>query len=206
VSNLQRIHNQPETDELARAHISFHQKIIETAKAQAPSEEPQSRRFRPISPVKALSSFLGGSTKEQNSAVKQLITGLYSKDAPALPPPERTLSKTKSHQNISLASSGSHVTLVGVAGSGPKDSLAQLEASFNAYVVALRSRSGNVVGKILRARGNADELSVNELYNILGLCWYLIIAKVGRLICRSGGSYTNTSRCRSPHRHIIRSI
>lgn len=54
-------------------------------------------------------------------------------------------------------------------GAKVKDTFGLLEDTFNAYVVALRSRSGNVVGKVLRGRAGADELVVNELYNILGL-------------------------------------
>ena len=42
-----------------------------------------------------------------------------------------------------------------------------LEDTFAAYIVALRSRSGNVVGRVLRSRTSADELDVNELYNTL---------------------------------------
>ena len=59
------------------------------------------------------------------------------------------------------------VTLVETAAETYKSPLALLEDTFTAYVVALRSRSGNVVGKVLRSRATADELLVNELYNIL---------------------------------------
>ena len=48
-----------------------------------------------------------------------------------------------------------------------KSPLALLEDTFSAYILALRSRSGNVVGKILQARANADELAINDLYNAL---------------------------------------
>ena len=60
------------------------------------------------------------------------------------------------------------VTLINASATDAKDSLLHLEATFNAYIVALRARSGNVVGKILRGRAGADELIVNELYNTLG--------------------------------------
>ena len=59
------------------------------------------------------------------------------------------------------------VTLVETAVETYKSPLALLEDTFTAYVVALRSRSGNVVGKVLRTRATAEELLVNELYNIL---------------------------------------
>ena len=48
-----------------------------------------------------------------------------------------------------------------------KSPIALLEDTFASYIIALRSRSGNVVGKILQARASADELAVNELYNTL---------------------------------------
>ena len=58
-------------------------------------------------------------------------------------------------------------TLVETPAETYKSPLALLEDTFTAYVVALRSRSGNVVGKVLRNRATAEELLVNELYNIL---------------------------------------
>lgn len=59
-------------------------------------------------------------------------------------------------------------TLVDATGATIKDTFGLLEDTFATYVVALRSRSGNVVGKVLRGRAGADELVVNELYNTLG--------------------------------------
>jgi hypothetical protein len=43
----------------------------------------------------------------------------------------------------------------------------RLEDSFNCYVSVIRGRKGNIVGRTLRARSAADELSVNEVYNAL---------------------------------------
>lgn len=45
--------------------------------------------------------------------------------------------------------------------------LERLEATFSAYMIAIRSRSGNIVGRVLRARDRADQAAVNELYNVL---------------------------------------
>lgn len=64
--------------------------------------------------------------------------------------------------------SDTNVGLVEASGAKIKDTFGLLEDTFAAYVVALRSRSGNVVGKVLRGRAGADELVVNELYNVLG--------------------------------------
>jgi hypothetical protein len=47
----------------------------------------------------------------------------------------------------------------------PINPLVRLEETFTAYVGALQSRKGNVVGKVLRNRSTADELAVSELYN-----------------------------------------
>ena len=47
----------------------------------------------------------------------------------------------------------------------PVNPLVRLEETFTGYIAALQSRKGNVVGKVLRGRGNADELAVNALYN-----------------------------------------
>lgn len=63
--------------------------------------------------------------------------------------------------------SNNRVTLVETAAETYKSPLALLEDTFAAYIFALRSRSGNVVGRVLRSRATANELLVNELYNIL---------------------------------------
>ena len=43
--------------------------------------------------------------------------------------------------------------------------LVRLEETFTGYVAALQLRKGNIVGRVLRSRGNADELAINALYN-----------------------------------------
>ena len=58
------------------------------------------------------------------------------------------------------------VSVVGAPGT--KDGhLGSLEQTFTAYVLSLQSRSGNILGRMLRARENAHRAPVNELYNIL---------------------------------------
>lgn len=47
----------------------------------------------------------------------------------------------------------------------PTNQLIRLEETFTGYMAALQSRKGNIVGKTLRTRGQADELEVNALYN-----------------------------------------
>jgi hypothetical protein len=45
------------------------------------------------------------------------------------------------------------------------NSLVRLEETFTGYIAALQSRKGNIIGKVLRSRGAADELAINALYN-----------------------------------------
>ena len=47
----------------------------------------------------------------------------------------------------------------------PINPLVRLEETFTGYIAALQSRKGNILGKTLRNRSFADELSVNALYN-----------------------------------------
>lgn len=82
--------------------------------------------------------------------------------------PTATRFRSDDVQSADENASDNNATLVEAKGAKIKDTFGLLEDTFAAYVVALRSRSGNVVGKVLRGRAGADELAVNELYNILG--------------------------------------
>jgi hypothetical protein len=60
------------------------------------------------------------------------------------------------------------ISVVGTTPSKVSDSpFTVLEQAFAAYVLALQSRSGNIVGRTLRTRDNVDRSGVNELYNVL---------------------------------------
>lgn len=49
--------------------------------------------------------------------------------------------------------------------SRPVNPLVRLEETFTGYIAALQTRKGNILGKVLRNRANADELSINAIYN-----------------------------------------
>lgn len=90
------------------------------------------------------------------------------KAIPSIPPPNSIPAKNTSRGNLEKVKNDSKVTLVATGDSpAQKDPLISLEETFTTYIVALRSRSGNVVGRVLRGRSGADERLVNELYNIL---------------------------------------
>lgn len=165
VEIFQRLHNQPYTAKHAQAHIAFHQKVVGSLPLHAPIEENHTRRFRPRSPVKALSNFLGSVSREPDSPTKSGLVGPLLKDNPIILLPQQLLPSNSSYLRTN---EHNRLTLVNANGVDSKDSLAHLEATFLSFVTALRVRSGNVIGKVLRGRIAADELKVNELYNILG--------------------------------------
>jgi hypothetical protein len=79
------------------------------------------------------------------------------------PPMSRTNSNKSTHsvQDADLKSS-----ITRSAGDErPVNPLVRLEETFTGYIAALQTRKGNVVGKVLRNRATADELSINAIYN-----------------------------------------
>lgn len=63
----------------------------------------------------------------------------------------------------------SQVSVVGANNTDTKDTLTLLQDTLATYILSLHSRSGNMIGRVLRGRAQAHELVVNELYNVLGL-------------------------------------
>ena len=175
VGHLLRFHNQPHNNESAQVHISFHQVVLESLPIRQYIDEKNPRSFRPISPVKLISNFLGGiSSKEANTPSKYRPGGLLTRDVPTMLPPDKIPPKSRSYSKTTEESTQEKVKLVKSNHSDHEDPHSQLEETFTAYIIALRSRSGNVVGKVLRGRANADELLVNELYNTLRMSDLLI--------------------------------
>lgn len=162
------------------------------------------KSFRTTSPVKILSQFLGvTSNKDPGTPSTQSQGGL--KDIPMMPPPIGTLSRSPSGRKAADdGKENGQVTLVGADTSQrPQDPLRPLEETFATYMLALRSRSGNIVGRVLRGRAWADTLAVNELYNVLCECHFLFQRQYTLLIIRSGGSNENSGRSRSPCRRTV---
>lgn len=129
-----------------------------------------SKSFRPPSPSKLLSSLLGSGP-----------TGTGTKglgDVPKMPPPRGHLSRSNTlpsafpgkeeRREDRTDADPPKVSVVGSnSGPGPESTLPALERAFAAYALALQSRSGNIVGRALRARDGVDRSAVNELYNVL---------------------------------------
>ena len=171
VENTLRVNTKPQAVTTSQAYVSFHQKILESLPVSVRRHGSQSRHFRPVSPVKVISNLLGGGSSKESSSPTKNRPGLpYMNDAPVMLPPSNIPARSSSYKAIDQNQYPGKVTVVSTNGTSLKDELESLEDTFAAFVVALRSRSGNVVGKILRGRASADELLVNELYNVLGTC------------------------------------
>ncbi|KAJ5690271.1 hypothetical protein N7462_004663 [Penicillium macrosclerotiorum] len=131
-----------------------------------------SRGFRPPSPTKLISNLLGGS-RENVPTIKHPNSATLLGEFPKMPPPRgnhsrsNTLPSTFPGKEKEKDEASNKISVVGTTSRGPEGQLGSLEQSFAAYVLSLQSRSGNILGRMLRARDNADRAPVNELYNIL---------------------------------------
>ena len=117
---------------------------------------------RPASPVKLLSSLFGGSVGKESGRRKLQRGGSPTplKGAPKTPfPPAPSRGNSRDGDRSRPASGTDSSAIV-----SPAD---KLELAFRTLVMSLHHRKGNIVGRSVRARANADELAVNELYNLL---------------------------------------
>ncbi|KAL8891910.1 MAG: hypothetical protein Q9215_001122 [Flavoplaca cf. flavocitrina] len=144
--------------------VSHNHHVLRALPIQPPSDQSSIRSFRPLSPIKLVSHLFGGSASQASTPVKAKEQAPKMRDIPPMPPP-KSVGQASGHQT--RPPPGEKPTMIGGTGESASDPLAGLELTLNAYIVALRSRSGNIVGKTLRNRASADELLVNELYNIL---------------------------------------
>lgn len=127
--------------------------------------------FRPPSPSKLLSSLLGsGQSKDSTSSIKAPSSATLLGEFPKMPPPRANLTRSNTLPSASPGKeeTPNRISVVGSPSSkGAEGQFGQLEQTFAAYALALQSRSGNVVGRTLRARDHVDRSLVNELYNVL---------------------------------------
>ncbi|KAL1303618.1 hypothetical protein AAFC00_006979 [Neodothiora populina] len=128
---------------------------------------------RPKSPVKLLSSFL--ESRHQPSSRGRIDRPFSMVDPPALRPPLQTSKTTIGPETYRPSSAPSPrdeyderpSTAPESSQTRPGTPSKRLEETLSAYFLALQARKGNIVGRVVSARGRANELSVNELYNSL---------------------------------------
>ncbi len=155
-----------QTHGLAASSIALHRGILRAIPITGNDESARGRNLRPISPVKMLSNLLsGGPTSQTSSPYKFREYPPKIREIPRMLPPLPENADTRhTGENVLLSSQAATIQ---THGTETRDSLALLEDTLATYIMALRSRSGNIVGRILRGRAAADELCINELYNSL---------------------------------------
>lgn len=155
---------QPKDQPSALSEISFNREVLRALPIRQPRDRSDSRASRPLSPVKLVSNLLSGLNNLAEIPSRSRSQAPEIKEIPPLPPPK--FMDPGANDQLG-ASSDSKVTLIEAKQDVIHNRFEGLELTYNAYVIALRSRSGNVVGRVLRNRATADELEINELYNIL---------------------------------------
>ncbi|KAL8857453.1 MAG: hypothetical protein Q9178_005947 [Gyalolechia marmorata] len=148
----------------ALSDVSFNHQVLRALPIQPPAGGSPIRSSRPLSPIKLVSHLFGGSNNQGGTPSKWRDQTLKMKEVPPIPPPK---SVEYVSEDQARRPPGNKVTMIRGDGKSASDPLAGLELTFNVYITALRSRSGHVAGRVLRNRVTADELLVNELYNIL---------------------------------------
>ena len=146
---------------------SFNARILSALPLPDPQLDSKHKTSRPRSPVKMLSNILGGAATQSSSTWKSRLRAPTSEKFARLPLLLDANGFTLPVNKDTKESSISQSTVNENRTEAFKSPLALLEDTFSAYMLALQSRSGNVVGKILQSRANADELAINELYNVL---------------------------------------
>lgn len=172
VVELLRVQHHPSNKSLTNPFVSFYVKILRSIHLLI--EGDKSKSFRPPSPVKILSSFLNGgfnssTTSFSNSGSTYSSPSKNSRtpvlgSAPSMQAPAMTRTNSnKSTHSIQDVDGRSSVRIG--TDDRPVNPLVRLEETFTGYIAALQSRKGNIIGKVLRSRSLADELSINALYN-----------------------------------------
>lgn len=148
---------------LASAIIEANEAVHRTLEFRSPSQAKNPRGFRPPSPTKFLANWWSGGREPIS---KSDTIGSLSK-GPIFPPPQPLASRIEQTDHSQDDHDTKIKPVAAVESNAAKDSLHQLEQTFTAYILALRSRRGNIVGRSLRGRSDADPVAVNDLYNVL---------------------------------------
>ncbi|KAK3324060.1 hypothetical protein B0T19DRAFT_220852 [Cercophora scortea] len=169
---------------LAPALVSYYTKILRALNIGSKAEK-NNKTFLASSPVKMLSNFLGGSSTYAASASASTTALLSVTDNTAFPAPklQRTtpggsvtsllpsqMPRTNGQGDLTVISGSLRDRDAGYFWSGedrPENPLVRLEQTFTGYVANLQSRKGDFIGRTLLNRSQADELSINDLYNRL---------------------------------------
>ncbi|KAI1104065.1 hypothetical protein F4804DRAFT_205712 [Jackrogersella minutella] len=151
---------------LTPAMVSFHTKILRGLSVSNKAEKTKS--LLATSPVKYLSSFLGGNNTSDTPHISKHKRSLTA-EAPLLLPGQLSRSNS-SRDAASLYGSTKSMDGIRIGGMDddrPENPLVRLEQTFTGYMASLQARKGCFIGRNLLNRSSVDELSVNDLYNKL---------------------------------------
>jgi hypothetical protein len=172
-ADLLRLQHSSSNPALVSPLISFNSKILRSLPIQVNGEKAKSSR--PASPVKMLSTFLSSNFNASVTSFKESSsTHSISRNhrtptlgnIPSMQAPQITRSDSnKSTHSVQEFMENKGSVRGGIEEARPVNPLVRLEETFTGYIAALQSRKGNVVGRVLRNRGNADELAINAIYN-----------------------------------------
>ncbi|EKG12130.1 hypothetical protein MPH_10760 [Macrophomina phaseolina MS6] len=172
VSNYFQMRNRIQNPALTSIFLLRNQQILQSLKLRTEEASQEGITLERAasgrrSPVKVLSKVLGNSAKDHSSPRKLQRPPPVLGDIPKFPPngPYKNSSRPSSRDDLggSKNASRSSLTLEDYA----NDPMMKLEETLATYVLSLHARKGNVVGRVIRNRANANELAVNELYNAL---------------------------------------
>ncbi|PGH26998.1 hypothetical protein AJ80_01382 [Polytolypa hystricis UAMH7299] len=172
LNNILRPLSQPQNPVLTNIILSSNFNILRAIAGHLLGTMKQTRGFRPPSPTKFLYTIWGsGQNKESPpSPPKALPAVPVVGNIPSFRPPglERPRTPTFPPTSPSKQMDTTNSTHIGInITEKPRDELEILERIFNTYILAIRSRSGNIVGRVLRSRHQANPVEINDLYNVL---------------------------------------
>ncbi|OBT81925.1 hypothetical protein VE02_09681 [Pseudogymnoascus sp. 03VT05] len=161
VETLLQIHYSPKNPALTTSFILCYSSILSSLSLQVDNDK--AKYYRSPSPVKMLSSFLTGGGSSSSDPPKHKRTPTLG-SIPSFTAPSLSRSSSKKEMDSVVTSTNSSFK-ASFDESTTANPLVKLEETFTGYIIALQSRKGNIIGRILRNRAGADELSVNALYN-----------------------------------------
>ncbi|KXJ95658.1 hypothetical protein Micbo1qcDRAFT_143927 [Microdochium bolleyi] len=166
---------------LCPALVSYHTKVLRSLSVSSRAEK--TRSFLSTSPVKYLSSILGGGSSTLDLTIPPKLQRAVTDDQSLLLPGAQLSrqNSTLSRQNSTLSRQNSTRDASSLFGSvkskdnirygaeddRPENPLIRLEQTFTGFVASLQACKGNIVGRMVLNRSAVDELLVNDLYNKL---------------------------------------
>ncbi|KAB2578861.1 Rho guanyl nucleotide exchange factor [Lasiodiplodia theobromae] len=179
VSNYLQMRNRIQNPAMTPIFLLRNQQILQSLKVRTTEDTAaqdgiileragsSSRR----SPTKVLSKVLGSSHREGTPRRLQRPPPVLG-DIPKFAPngsvhnsPYKSSSRPTSRDDLLSSKTASKSSLE--LEDHSNDPLVKLEETLATYILSLHARKGNVVGRVIRNRANANELAVNELYNSL---------------------------------------